>query len=263
MIEQTLEYQAQVHWLAEAGALFAQRGWASGGAGPLSARLNARQVVISAARQPKRQLHPASFVVVDLDGNVVTPGRTPAAETFLHIIMYRRNPELGAVLHSLSPPAVVLSRLFPDYLTFADYEYPKPWVAGAQNLIPNTPDLKSNAPNQIPDNPSQIPNAPDPISNAPSQIPHTSDPISNTQMPALTLPVLAYHPDIRQLAAQVDALLEHNPQTSSFLVAGRGLYTLGSSVVAAQEHAEALEFLLASEALAQQVAPDFSIQLTR
>jgi methylthioribulose-1-phosphate dehydratase len=46
----------------------------------------------------------------------------PSAETLLHTALYKRFPEAGAVLHTHSVNATVLSRLAEGQLLFQDYE---------------------------------------------------------------------------------------------------------------------------------------------
>jgi len=145
MIEETLQYKAQVRLLAEAGRLLAQRGWVPATAGNFSARLNENQIVITASGRSKGNLDNDGFLIVDLDGNILSQGRTPSAETFLHIIMYRRDPNLGAMLHTHSVNATVLSRLFPHGLTLAGYEvlktFPQMRSPDAELPLPVFPNL--------------------------------------------------------------------------------------------------------------------------
>ncbi|AHE97625.1 methylthioribulose-1-phosphate dehydratase [Thioalkalivibrio paradoxus ARh 1] len=148
MIEDSLEYKAQVRLLADAGRLFAQRGWVPATAGNFSARLNEEQIVITVSGRHKGHLDDSGFMVVDLEGNILSPGKTPSAETFLHIIMYRRDPSIGAVLHTHSANATVLSRLLPYGLTLSDYVVLKAFPAITSDetslhvpVFPNTHDV--------------------------------------------------------------------------------------------------------------------------
>lgn len=148
MIEETLEFKAQARALAEAGHLCAMRGWIPTSVGHFSARLNEKQIVITAPGLDKGRLDDTGFLVVDLDGHVLTGDREPAAETFLHIVMYRRSPGIGAVLHSHSAPATTLSRLRPEGLLLEDYKalaQLSPPGSGATGtavpVFPNTPDI--------------------------------------------------------------------------------------------------------------------------
>jgi len=137
MIEDTLEFKAQVRALSDAGRLFATRGWLPSNIGHFSARLNDQQIVITNPGRDKGQLDDNSFMVVDLDGHVLSADREPAAETFLHIVMYRRNPGIGAVLHSHSVHTTVLSRARPQGLVLEHYAALKnlPAVDGRQTAV--------------------------------------------------------------------------------------------------------------------------------
>lgn len=122
MDEQDPQFTARATELIAAGRFFFERGWVPATAGNFSARLDAQHMAITVSGRHKGTLAEDGFMVVDLDGNVISQDKRPSAETFLHIIMYRRSPEIGAVLHTHSVNATVLSRLFPDGLILQDYE---------------------------------------------------------------------------------------------------------------------------------------------
>lgn len=108
--------------LIAAGRVCFERGWVPATAGNFSARLDDRHMAITVSGRHKGELTADDLMVVDLDGNVISEGKRPSAEAFLHIIMYRRSPDIGAVLHTHSVNATVLSRLSPLGLTLTDYE---------------------------------------------------------------------------------------------------------------------------------------------
>lgn len=108
--------------LIAAGRVCFERGWVPATAGNFSARLDDRHMAITVSGRHKGELTADDLMVVDLDGNVISEGKRPSAEAFLHIIMYRRSPDIGAVLHTHSVNATVLSRLSPQGLTLTDYE---------------------------------------------------------------------------------------------------------------------------------------------
>ena len=97
--------------LISAARFFHERGWMPATAGNLSARLDDDRMLITESGQHKGQLDPDGLMLVDLEGNVLSPDKQPSAETFLHIILYRRWPRIGAVMHTHSVNATVLSRL--------------------------------------------------------------------------------------------------------------------------------------------------------
>ena len=88
------------------------RGWAPATAGNYSARLE-DGFAVTASGWHKGRLTEDGVLRLDADGMVIGEGRS-SAETHLHLSIYRRFPEAGAVLHGHSPQAVGLSRAFRD-----------------------------------------------------------------------------------------------------------------------------------------------------
>jgi methylthioribulose-1-phosphate dehydratase len=122
MNEQDRQFKARAAELIATGRFFFERGWVPATAGNFSARLDERHMAVTVSGRHKGELTEDGLLVVDLDGNVISEGKRPSAETFLHIIMYRRSPQIGAVLHTHSVNATVLSRISPDGLMLEDYE---------------------------------------------------------------------------------------------------------------------------------------------
>jgi methylthioribulose-1-phosphate dehydratase len=108
--------------LIRAGRFFFERGWVPATAGNFSARLDDRRVVITVSGRHKGELGAEDFLVVDLDGQVLSEGKRPSAELPLHLQLYRRDGEVGAVLHTHSLGATVLSRLQRDEVVLEGYE---------------------------------------------------------------------------------------------------------------------------------------------
>jgi methylthioribulose-1-phosphate dehydratase len=100
------------------------RGWLPATSGNLSVRIDADHALITASGRHKGRLTEEDFLVVDLDGRPVGPGR-PSAETLLHCRVYRDHPDTGAVLHVHSPAATVLSRACPDGVRVQGWEVAK------------------------------------------------------------------------------------------------------------------------------------------
>ena len=69
---------------------------------------------------------------------------------------------------------------------------------------------------------------------------------NSTHETRLDLPVLPNSQDMRELAAQVEALLDAGPMWG-YLIEGHGLYAWGRDMAEARRHLEAFEFLLACE----------------
>ncbi|MGC8116474.1 methylthioribulose 1-phosphate dehydratase [Metapseudomonas otitidis] len=112
--------------IIEAGRFLYGCGWSPATSSNYSARLSADQALLTVSGKHKGQLGEDDVLATDLDGISLEPGKKPSAETLLHTQLYRWQPGIGAVLHTHSVNATVLSRLtLSDSLVFADYELQK------------------------------------------------------------------------------------------------------------------------------------------
>ena len=112
--------------IVDAGRFLYGRGWSPATSSNYSLRLSADQALLTVSGKHKGQLELDDVLATDLDGNSLEAGKKPSAETLLHTQLYRWKPEIGAVLHTHSVNATVLSRLsLSDSLVFADYELQK------------------------------------------------------------------------------------------------------------------------------------------
>lgn len=99
--------------IVEVGRRLDARGWAPATAGNYSVRLDDGGFAVTASGWHKGRLAPEGVLRLDAAGRVVGAGK-PSAETQLHLALYRRFPEAGAVLHGHSAQAVGFSRAFRD-----------------------------------------------------------------------------------------------------------------------------------------------------
>ena len=112
--------------IIEAGRFLYGRGWSPATSSNYSTRLSATEALLTVSGKHKGQLGLDDVLATDLSGNSLEPGKKPSAETLLHTQLYRWRPEIGAVLHTHSVNATVLSRLTPgNSLEFEDYELQK------------------------------------------------------------------------------------------------------------------------------------------
>lgn len=136
-MDRTEAVSARSEELSRAGRLFFERGWVPATAGNFSARLDERHVLITASGRAKGELGAEDFLVVNQDNalrpnelrpdefrpiEVSPPGGRPSAETALHLRRYQSGPHVGAVLHTHSLAATVLSRLSPAGVVLEGYE---------------------------------------------------------------------------------------------------------------------------------------------
>ena len=112
--------------IIDAGRFLYGRGWSPAPSSTYSTRLSASEALLTVSGKHKGQLGLDDVLATDMAGNSLEPGKKPSAETLLHTQLYNWRPEIGAVLHTHSVNATVLSRLTPgDSITFEDYELQK------------------------------------------------------------------------------------------------------------------------------------------
>ncbi|VEA63107.1 Methylthioribulose-1-phosphate dehydratase [Serratia plymuthica] len=110
---------AACHWIGE-------KGWCPATGGNMSLRLDDQRCLVTESGKDKGSLTEADFLLVETATNHVPSGRTPSAETGLHTLIYRLYPQIGAVLHTHSVNATVLSRVErSDGLALQGYEMQK------------------------------------------------------------------------------------------------------------------------------------------
>ena len=98
--------------LCEIGRRIDARGWCPATSSNFSQRIDAASAAVTVSGRDKGALTPADIMQVDLEGRPLSPGK-PSAETLLHTHLYRRDPGIGAVLHTHAPAATLLSQLVP------------------------------------------------------------------------------------------------------------------------------------------------------
>ena len=133
-----------------------QRGWSLGTSSNYSVVLerDPLTLLLTGSGFDKGNLQPDQFVIVDGEGRPLSSSHPkPSAETLLHVVL-ARSAGAGAVLHTHSPAATLLSELhLPEgHLTLGGYEMLK-GLAGITThetsvqiaIFPNTQDIASLA----------------------------------------------------------------------------------------------------------------------
>ncbi|QBQ56396.1 methylthioribulose 1-phosphate dehydratase [Nitrosococcus wardiae] len=108
--------------LVRVGRFFFERGWVPATSGNFSARIDSNGMVITVSGWHKGQLSPEGMLLANLQGDPLTTGKHPSAETLLHAALYRRVPEVNAIFHTHSVYSTVLSRMLSGELILSDYE---------------------------------------------------------------------------------------------------------------------------------------------
>ena len=118
------ETEKAANELVEIGRLLSARGWVPATAGNFSRRVDRDRIAITGSGLDKGALTPEDIRIIPLAGPVPSG---VSAETPLHVCLYRRDPEIGAVLHTHSLAATVVGRAHagaPE-IVFRDYELQK------------------------------------------------------------------------------------------------------------------------------------------
>jgi methylthioribulose-1-phosphate dehydratase len=112
--------------IIDAGRFLYERGWSPATSSNYSVRLSPGEALLTVSGKHKGQLGLDDVLATDMQGRSLEADKKPSAETLLHTQLYNWKAEIGAVLHTHSVNATVLSRLcLADSLVFADYELQK------------------------------------------------------------------------------------------------------------------------------------------
>jgi len=120
--DMAVAYTEAVDAIVAVGRWLDGKGWAPATAGNYSMRLDDGSFAVTVSGKHKGRLTAVDVMRVDSAG-VSLDAKKPSAETALHLDLYARFPDCGAVLHSHSPQAVGLSRaIADDAYTLAGHE---------------------------------------------------------------------------------------------------------------------------------------------
>jgi methylthioribulose-1-phosphate dehydratase len=102
------EFEYARDGLIQVGRRLWQQGLCPATSSNFSVRLHNGCCAITVSGRDKGNLQPADIMVVDSEGRSLD-GNVPSAETLLHTGLYRRDPAIGAVLHTHSLKATLVS----------------------------------------------------------------------------------------------------------------------------------------------------------
>ena len=98
--------------IVHAGRIAYDRGLITADDGNLSARLDRERILLTPSGGCKGRLAPDGLLVLDLSGQVLSPGggnARPSSETPMHLAAYRERPDVGAVIHAHPPYCIALT----------------------------------------------------------------------------------------------------------------------------------------------------------
>ena len=124
-LDASTDISSQAEQLCQLSHRIYANDWSPATSSNYSLRLGPQHCLITTSGRDKGQLTAEQLMQVDMHNRPLTPGK-PSAETALHTQLYRDFAEVGAVLHTHSFYAVLLSRLWPsDELILQGWELQK------------------------------------------------------------------------------------------------------------------------------------------
>ncbi|MFZ0869950.1 MAG: methylthioribulose 1-phosphate dehydratase [Rhodanobacter sp.] len=105
-------FESSADAIADTARELATLGWTPATSSNFSMRIDADHAAITISGRHKGRLGRDDIMLIDMHGHAVGTDARPSAETALHTQVYRRWPEMWAVLHTHSRTQSVASRLF-------------------------------------------------------------------------------------------------------------------------------------------------------
>lgn len=89
--------------ICRVGKLLYDRGYVVSNDGNISVRIGEDRVLMTPSGVSKGRMAPDMLVLTDLEGNVLSGDRYPSSESKMHYMIYKRRPDVGAVVHAHPP----------------------------------------------------------------------------------------------------------------------------------------------------------------
>jgi len=105
-------FESSADAIADTARELAALGWTPATSSNFSMRIDADHAAITISGRHKGRLGRDDIMLIDMQGHAVGTDARPSAETALHTQIYRRWPDVRAVLHTHSRTQSVASRLF-------------------------------------------------------------------------------------------------------------------------------------------------------
>lgn len=117
----TEDFYKAANELIKAGQFIDKKGWVPATSGNFSARLPDGTIAITVSGKHKGLLQTEDIMLIDAEAKSLD-GKQPSAETLLHTLIYKRYPDIHAVLHPHSLNSVLISRCFSRECRLENYE---------------------------------------------------------------------------------------------------------------------------------------------
>jgi len=120
------------------------KGLVSGKAGNISVKYN-NVVAITPTLKSLSELNEEDIVLVDMEGNVLTKGR-PSSEVNMHLEIYKKRPDVKAIVHTHSPYATGFSFSSKQLKRLEGFgEIKSPYLSSIEYEKPGTSELALSA----------------------------------------------------------------------------------------------------------------------
>lgn len=86
--------------ICDVGRRTYERGYVASNDGNISARIDDKKVIITPTGVSKGYMQPDDLVIVDYDGNVLSKGKRPSSEVFMHLRIYKEREDVNSVCHA-------------------------------------------------------------------------------------------------------------------------------------------------------------------
>lgn len=107
-------FESSADAIADTARELSALGWMPATSSNFSMRVDADHAAITISGRDKGRLVRDDIMLIDMQGHAVGTAARPSAETALHTQLYRRWPQVHAVLHTHSRTQSVASRLYAD-----------------------------------------------------------------------------------------------------------------------------------------------------
>ena len=141
-----MTYEAEREQICQVGKLLYDRGYAAANDGNISVKVAPDRLLMTPSGVSKGRMTPDMLLVTDLEGRVVEGDRHPSSEVKMHLMVYRRRPDAGAVVHAHPP----VSTAFAVCRRGLEVPYVAELAAGL-GAVPCTPSFAMLSTDQVPE----------------------------------------------------------------------------------------------------------------
>lgn len=117
-----MEIEIKKEKLVKVCRRLAENGFVAATDGNVSVRLDDGNIVVTPSGKSKSEVEVSDLIIVNLDGKIISGTGRPSTEFAMHSFIYRKRPDVGAVIHAhpVYATAFAASRIPLDKLVFPE-----------------------------------------------------------------------------------------------------------------------------------------------